>query len=212
MSAIVFDFDGTLLDSAARHTVVLEDCLREFGLSVPSLSDYLSCKADGMSTKTYLRGLGLSDELCRAVSERWVMKIEQPEYLKLDHLFDDAVSALELCKRAGFALYLLSARQSEENLLKQVHQTGVAEYFDKVYCVSPANASAEKTQVVKSLRASMVVGDTEVDWKAAEAGGAACYLLNRGFRSVSYWQSRGVRTFGSLSMLSEHIDDAMREN
>lgn len=198
MKTIVFDFDGTLLNSCERHINVLNDCLLELGYNLLIGSDYLEFKCDGNSTIEYLKNRGISENESRKISNYWIEKIENKNFLKADHLYSDAISALNICKSKEYNINLLSARKNEQTLVEQVNALGIIRYFKEVVCVTPVNAVDEKTLALQKMNADILIGDTEVDFEAANRAGVFCYILNRGFRSEKYWISRGVKSFGSL--------------
>jgi len=205
MKTIVFDFDGTLLNSAQRHINVLKECMSKLGYSELDVSDYIMFKAYGNSTKDYLKKCSICKEDCQRISTCWIEKIESPTYLKTDYLYDDTILTLSICKEKGYTLYLLSARKSRVNLIKQVYDTGIASYFKGIFCVSPTNAIEHKAKIIKYLKADLVVGDTETDWEAANASGSACYILNRGFRNELYWEKLRVKSYSSLKFLINQL-------
>lgn len=201
MKRIVFDFDGTLLDSRQRHVIVLNDCLRHFGVADVNPTEYLTYKANGNSTYSFLRKiLMLPEELADKISKQWVSVIEQDVYLETDRLYADAISILQYCSNIA-ELYLLSARSNEAALHRQVERFGLKPYFCEVICVSPLNAVAEKTDILRRIKPCTIVGDTEVEYQAAQEMGIPCYLLNRGFRSKEYFAQRGITSNDNLSQL-----------
>lgn len=202
MKKLIFDFDGTLLNSSSRHIVVLEDCLNDSGYFEFSLSDYLTFKAGGYSTFEYLRKrLNLSEDISEEISSAWVKNIEREYYLKKDFLYEDAVPTLRICSEIGYQLYLISARKHESSLIKQLQNLKIISFFHEIYCVPNKNAADAKTAHINRVNADLVIGDTEVDWKAALKAQVPYYILNRGFRNKTYWDSLGVKSFDSLEYI-----------
>jgi len=205
MKTIVFDFDGTLLNSSQRHVNVLKECMSELGYLSLDISDYLTFKADGNSTEDYLKKLGFCESDCQRISTWWIEKIESPVHLKIDYLYDDTIPTLGACCKKRYTLYLLSARQSEKNLINQVHNFRITPYFKQILCVSPIKAAKNKARIIMDLDADLIVGDTEADWEASIAAGKTCYILNRGFRNESYWSRLHVKSYSSLEPLINQL-------
>ncbi|KMW24248.1 HAD family hydrolase [Enterocloster citroniae] len=199
---IVFDFDGTLLDSSKRHIQVLQDCLNQKGYNRYSLKGYLEYKADGYSTAAFLKEkLGFSNWQSEEVSRMWISHIEDLDYLRTDQLYYDAIPTLYACLEHADILYLCSARQKEQHLMYQINQLELSNVFCEVFCASPATAVDEKEYFINRVQPDLVVGDSEVDFSAAKRSGVRSYILNRGFRSKAYWDKHKVKTYHSLDGL-----------
>lgn len=207
MKRVVFDFDGTLLNSRERHVIVLKDCLRFFGIFDANLDEYMIYKADGNSTYAFLcNKLMLSEDLADKISKRWISMIELDSYLAKDSLYMDAIDTLQYCSSIA-ELYLLSARSNGEELYRQVERMGLRDYFCEVICVSPRHATTEKINVLRRIKPCVIVGDTEVEYQAAQEVGISCYLLNRGFRSKEYFEQRGIGSNANLSQLKYFVEN-----
>jgi len=206
VQTIVFDFDGTLLNSKRRHQGVLYDAISEFCGSTPNLilDDFVEYKANGYSTRDYLQNkLKFSLHDAGSITEYWKLYIEKPGYLKQDVLYDDSISTLDLLF-GNYYLVLLSARQNKDMLYQQLVKFGVDKYFENIICVDPLKAISEKkVSMEKKPDIILYVGDTEVDYEAA--GKIPFFALNRGFRNKNYWDLRRINSFNNLSYLPEVI-------
>ena len=96
---VVFDLDGTLIDSFDRHSVVLFDAFKKYGITDCDWFDeaeFRTYKRQGNATKAYLRHYsGLSDDMISDVAEFWRSHIEDEKYLQMDKLYADTVPCLE---------------------------------------------------------------------------------------------------------------------
>lgn len=207
MKKLIFDFDGTLLDSRQRHTVLLRDICRENGLALPdgNFDGYLAYKQDGHSTFEYLTEYVKYPALiAKMISQQWAARIEAPEYLALDRLYSDVPAFFQqAAASAQVELLLISARQSKTALLRQLSQYGIDRFFSNVYCVSPSHAKAEKSAAAAEHRdAICFIGDTEADCFAAASNEIPFYALNRGFRSKAYWDHCGILSHTGLPALN----------
>jgi phosphoglycolate phosphatase-like HAD superfamily hydrolase len=204
MQTIVFDLDGTLLDSRKRHVVVLQNAILQAGIDVSGLSfdDFISYKANGNTTKAYLaEGCHFSQDISKKIMTEWQRQIELPENLKNDVLYYDTVPTLENL-RGRFHLVLLTARQNKQAMLKGINELKIDKYFNEIVCVNPYKAKIEKILWLRNIEnAILCVGDTEVDYYAAKENGINFYALNRGFRSKNYWDSKNVISFESLNLM-----------
>ncbi len=213
MKKIVFDLDGTLLDSRKRHILVLQridNDLKEIYASNSDydFSDYFECKRNGMSTFRYLVDCkNFSEEVARVYSLKWIELIEAEEFLKEDVLYSDSIAILKRLKSLNqYELYLITARANEIGLRKQLNDFDLTKYFTEIYCVSPKYAKDEKVKVARNLTHVILwVGDTEVDWQAANSISTEFYALNRGFRDRSYWEKNNVKSHQDMTRFEEKL-------
>lgn len=209
------DVDGTLLDSSARHTVLLRDLFREEGLAWPAAApDYLAYKADGHSTRAWLLEAGLTEEQAADLATRWQARIETPPYLALDRAYPDAIPFLQAVRGQGNAVVLVSARQDADALRDTLERCGLLPLAEELLVVPPVHAADEKAARLRGRIApgDVMVGDTEADLNAARQLELPCYLLDRGFRSRRYWQQQGIKSYGSLPAVWDAMTHPNKED
>lgn len=215
MKRIVFDLDGTLLDSRQRHTTLLGDVCAELEIPITErmLEGYLPSKLTGVNTRRYLTQFcGFSEEESKQCSTLWEERIENWEYLTQDILYPDTIEILSTLKKTDrFELILLTARKNKAMLMRQLDWLGILQIFSDVCCVSPAQAKAGKRNILKKLEhISCMVGDTEVDYSAAIYAGCPFYALARGFRGKNYWNEQGVESHDNLRSLLACLQNVER--
>ena len=208
MKTIVWDLDGTLLDSRSRHTTLLWDLCMELQINIAEtkLMEYLPCKCNGMSTYQYLtEHCGISDKAALKCSALWTERIEKWDYLSQDILYPDSKKTLSALN-GRFSCFLITARQHENLMRNQLKVNGIELFFDNVICVSPINAPKNKVLAAKGLKeVACWVGDTEVDSWAAQQLGCNFYALYRGFRSQEFWMKSGIKSHSNLSELINYL-------
>ncbi len=194
----VFDLDGTLIDSTRRHWVLMESILNDHGIKVDNnfADDYMSYKASGNGGKDYLKNiLNIDNELASTIQKEWISRIEDESMLELDELYDDALPTLSKIKEP---ILFLTIRENAEGLKKSLIRLGLNDYEVKIL---PHGES--KANVLKEISDQVImIGDTEIDYKAAIETGCNYYLLNRGFRNEDYWNELGIRSYKDLSELA----------
>jgi len=204
---IVFcDLDGTLIDSSERHIVLLDFLLKEHShkSGMPelwSLDDYLPFKAAGQNTTSYLLKHGVPVSLAEEIAFAWRNHIEDADYLELDTVYSDTFAFLKEIISAGHTIAYVSARKNKEGLKNTLKRLCLQEFAKEIYIVDPAHAAQEKADALRdcSCEQGVFIGDTEADWNCAMLAGIPCVVLNRGFRSKSYWDHRGVESYGDLA-------------
>lgn len=207
---IIFDLDGTLIDSFHRHYVVLYNALKYFDVSDIGWLDeqvFRFCKRNGKSTELYLRGhSGLEDSDIESLIDYWKSHIEDIEILKYDCLFGDTWECLDILKN-NHDLFFLSSRSIPENLEAEMRWLGIDKFVKESYIVSPPQATEKKYDRLKNFdrRDAIFVGDTEMDYDAANKSGIPFVALNRGFRSRAYWDSIKVKSYSNLRSVEKII-------
>ena len=197
----LLDLDGTLIDSARRHWVLMEKLLRQYCPDKAesfAAAEYMQYKADGHSGKQYLTEiLHLDEAKAGEIQKEWQEHIEDEEYLALDRLYDDTIPFLEEQKEKGDTIIYLTARQNRQGLYASLDRLDIRQYASRVIVVDPRNAKAEKIAAAQELLQAgedlILVGDTENEYAVAQELQLPVYLLNRGFRSKNYWETHGVK-------------------
>lgn len=204
----VLDLDGTLIDSSIRHGELLRDILNKYNIncSVNFENEYLEFKRNGGSTFYYLQDvMGLSKVLCTEISRKWIEHIEDWKWLLKDILYDDALPFLNRISKENTIVYL-SSRQSITNLFKELNSLCIDRFAKEIFVSNPLDGYKGKEHYLKEIKHMyqdkiVVIGDTEVDAKAANSENCEFIAINRGFRSVIFWNQIGIRSFDSLDKL-----------
>jgi len=196
---VVLDLDGTLLDSRRRHVIVLSDCVNEINYiksTYNDFDDFVSYKSEGNTGLSYLQNKGIPN--AKEIFALWIEKIEEKKYLEADILYPNVCESLELLKR-HYNLFLLTARTNKVNVIWQLSQLNIDTFFTEIFVVSNiGNVSGNKYAAIKSLQISYVVGDMEVDYDLAKRVDSIFLPLNCGFRSATFWQQRGEKSYGNI--------------
>ena len=206
----VLDIDGTLIDSSKRHGALLRSLLdeRSINYSQEVEREYLEYKRNGNTTMQYLTEvLQISNEESKEITREWVEHIEDWEWISMDVLYDDTIPFLERVSTNN-TIYYLSSRQNDNNLKKELVALGLLKYAKEVFVVSPKEGYLGKANVIKNWikhyqEPIVLIGDTEIDERAANYSNINVIILNRGFRSKKYWMSLSVM---SVSSLTEEVD------
>ena len=112
---IFFDFDGTLLDSSERLYRLFCDLIPDCTFSK---EQYWEMKRNKINHKMILEQF-FPQYNYEEFEQKWMSLIEKEEYLNYNSLYKFSKDVLEKLYLDN-ELYLLTARQSKENLLKEV--------------------------------------------------------------------------------------------
>jgi len=175
---LVFDWDGTLMDSAAAIVTALQAACTDLGLPVP----------DDQRAK-YIIGLGLHDALSYLLPEvdtgRYPTIVEsyRRHFMRLDgdtRLFPGAADAVVELHRAGLRLAIATGK-SRRGLARALAATGLAPYFHATRCADEGHAKphpgmlrALMEELAVPEHRTLMIGDTTHDMEMARAAGVAC--------------------------------------
>ena len=181
---LVFDWDGTLMDSAASIAESLQAACMELDLPVPS-----------MTQARYVIGLGLTDamqyilpDLPRAEYAKVVDRY-RIHFLRRDGgttLFPGAAATIRELHDAGFLLAVATGK-SRRGLDRALAATGIGAYFHVTRCADEGYAKPHPGMlqaVMESLNVkpagTLMIGDTTHDLEMAQAAGVAALAVAYG--------------------------------
>ena len=191
VSGIVWDLDGTLLDSKLLKETVLNEVLRRRGLPTPTRQEYLH-NSGGRLLETIQALTGLTGSLLQEIYDDFIQSeeryYERPESL----FFKDALKLMQRAHRAGLTQILISNRPhyndarmgSPRNLAKKLPLAG---YIDAVVCGDDHDFCKPDPQILGRVEAELglvrsellLVGDEQVDIALACNIGARAVVVSR---------------------------------
>jgi phosphoglycolate phosphatase len=182
-NTIVFDLDGTLISCRPRQIAALRAVS---GLSGVDLSTIWEAKRAGHTTRDALREVGISTKKADEIARRWARVIETPYFLGYDRLLPGAIEALRVCRTWGLRTVILTARQSLRGVIIQSNALRLERLADEFVAVDPRDGVACKAAELQRLSACALIGDSEVDAKAAAAAAVPFIAVSSGQRSPDY--------------------------
>lgn len=115
-------------------------------------------------------------------NSKWLSLIEQPEYLALDCLYADTVEVLEKLS-AENELYLLTARQSKENLFAELERLGIKKYFKHVLVTENKCSKEELLKQIPYSPQDYFISDMGKGISLGNAAGLRTVAVTHGFMS-----------------------------
>lgn len=207
---IVFDWDGTLMDSTATIIKCLQSAARDLDLPVPSVE-----KA------SYVIGLGLFDAMQSAMPD--VDPKDYPHlaeryryhYLRQDSelvLFDGVTEMLTELSHSGYFLAVATGK-SRVGLNRSLNASKLLSLFDATRCAdetfskpNPAMLFELTRELGQDMNRTVMIGDTTHDLLMASNAGADAIAVNYGAHSAEELQELNpVFLANSVTMLHEWL-------
>ncbi len=193
---IFFDLDGTLLDSRERLYRLFQYLVKKSGFT---FDEYWKLKRQRKVHKQILEEqFSYSLTEIDAFEKEWMCQIEEEKWLELDSPFAGVTVFLNDLQRQN-TLFLVTARQNEAKVLKQIDTFGWTDFFDKVLVTKQLE---RKYNLLKRE-----VNYTSNDWIVGDTG-----------EDIDTGKKLGIKTAGVLSgfqsreILIKHKPDVLVEN
>lgn len=181
---IVFDWDGTLMDSTVTIVRCIQAAARDLGLPVPN-----------DKAAAYVIGLSLMEALQKVVpdvDEKYYPRLLERyryHYLSKDHelpLFDGVREMLTDLAQAGYFLAVATGK-SRVGLNRALHTAQLLSTFDATRCADetfskphPAMLHEISRELGQELNRTVMIGDTTHDLLMANNAGAASLAVEYG--------------------------------
>jgi phosphoglycolate phosphatase len=181
---IVFDWDGTIVDSTAMIARCIQKAAQDLGLTVPTLEQ-----------ASHVIGLGLHDALARAVPELAAGRIEEFSARYRHHWFACEPEIVlfagireMLAELAGREVPLAVATgKSRRGLARAFEQTGLGALFESSRCADETHPKPHPAMLLEladelnvAVGRTVMIGDTTHDLEMASAAGAAAIGVTYG--------------------------------
>lgn len=184
---LVFDWDGTLIDSTAAIVAAIKAACRDLGLPEPS-----------DERASHVIGLGLAEAMRYSVPalsiDRYPRMIERYRYhyLARDHeltLFRGIFELISGLHEAGFALAVATGK-SRVGLDRAMRATGLREFFSATRCADECPSKPHPQMLEELLsefcvspQRALMIGDTTHDLQMAANAGVPALAVTYGAHS-----------------------------
>jgi phosphoglycolate phosphatase len=196
LTDVIFDLDGTLVDSAPSILLCLAAALASQGITpiVP-----LSSQVIGPPLRQTLRNISgcNDDKTIAAMAATFVEQYDQSGYRQTQS-FPGVEAMLQDLKDAGLRLHIATNKRLKPTQLILSH-LGWNELFCEVYALDKREPSfPNKSQMLEALLQdegipssdAIYIGDRSDDWKAARANEVPFFAAVWGYRDVDLLASR----------------------
>ena len=190
---IVFDWDGTLIDSAAAIAVCIQEAARELGLPEPT-----------REAASHVIGLGLADSLRHAVPTlapdgyQQFVECYRKHFLGCEEsmlLFTGVPELLVELKQRGHQLAIATGK-SRRGLDRALEACGMARHFHATRCGDETHPKPHPAMLLELLdelaiepQRALMIGDTSHDLEMARNAGVAAIGVCSGAHPIHALQA-----------------------
>jgi len=206
LKVVIFDWDGTLVDSQERIVTCLRESARDIGL--PVLGDEVYADIIGLGLYEAIERLypGMTEPTISAYRDGYARQFVQFER-EPSGFFDGALDVLTELRNRGHLLAVATGK-SRRGLDRTLRSLGLETFFDATRC---ADETASKPnpqmlyEIVEQLSCNadqaVMIGDTEYDLEMATRAGTHSIGVSHGVHHPERLQRHAPR----------HIVDSLHE-
>jgi HAD superfamily hydrolase (TIGR01549 family) len=215
LDTIVFDVDGTLVDSSYHHLLAWSRAFQEVGVVVPSWRLHHCMGMGGDQLVAAAAGDAVERNVGDEVRDRW--RAAYDELLAEVKPFRDAVATLERFRRAGIEVVLASSgNQAHIDRTLEILELAPESYpmvsSADVDRTKPAPDLVELALDVVNGNVGAMVGDTLWDVQAGErAGTPVLGVLTGGVCRAALREAGALRVFDDVSELGHAVPDVLAQ-
>ena len=220
-NGVIWDLDGTLLNSLKIHEGVLSEIFQRHGIAIPNHEAFL--RNSHAPLHESIRGLtGLDGEIVDVIHHEFIQG-EEHHYVHPEMLYyPDAIKLLQQCHATGLRQVIITSRLhydddrlgSPRNLARNPPLAGL---IDAVVCGDDNEFHKPDARILDAVehklgltRATLiVVGDQHVDAALAQNLGAQAILVERNNEPIPHldrlsevWRQRSLTVVPDLDRIS----------
>lgn len=208
---IVFDWDGTLMNSEARIVTCMQRAAADIGEQVPSVAaarDIIGLGLDEAVARLFpVAGADRVQALVDAYRGHWL-----GEEIESEVMFDGAAELVTRLHRDGFLLAVATGK-SRRGLDKALLECGIGDCFHTTRCADETFSKPHPQMLEEILTDldtvpanALVVGDTEYDMQMAASAGVTSVGVSHGVHSEDRLLASGAQQcFADLVVLSDWL-------
>ena len=213
MKLVIFDFDGTLVDSRKLIAESNRIVFGQFGFAVPSEDESFSLV--GMSLESVLLKLAGPDAPVEKMmaAYRRVLPLLRADMAYADVPFDGAADLLAALSEHKDVLLGLATAHAAHAVAPALERFGWQNYFCTVQTADKAPSKPHPAMVLQALSEARVeagdaimVGDTAFDIEMACAAGVRSVAVSWGYHRPDRLYSAGaLRVVNDMTELRDHL-------
>jgi len=217
---ILFDLDGTLVDTAPDLVLAHNHVMKKFGIATRSADEIKALV--GMGAKTMFGKIlwNSAKEELKKVKEKDIKDQMVKEFIKFygnnilveSRLIEGVKDFLIWCKKNNISMAVCTNKQESlaVDLLKKI---GIYKFFEYVagcdtfnYCKPDARHLTSIIEIMEGdVKKAIMIGDSDIDAKSAENASLPFILLEEGYTNVKTSEMRYNHLIKDFRDLSEII-------
>jgi len=211
---IVFDWDGTLMDSEVRIVTCMQRAASDAGFPIPT--ETAARDIIGLGMKEAVERLFADadekgvDALIDAYREHWL-----GNHVEAATMFSGARELLSGLHRSGYLLAVATGK-SRRGLDRALDESGLGIYFHATRCADETFSKPHPQMLEEILidldtspGAAVVIGDTEYDMQMASNARVDAVGVSHGVHSTERLLAQGaLRCFDDLHQLSGWLEQS----
>jgi phosphoglycolate phosphatase len=207
---VIFDWDGTIMDSTGLIASCIQATCREMGLAVPDEAAAKWVIGLGIAQAMERVAPGLDASRTREFADRY-----RGHFLARDHeapLFGGIPALLEDLRGRGLRLAVATGK-SRRGLARALSTSGLAPFFEATRCADEGFPKPHPDMVLRILDETAVeasravlVGDTTHDLELAANAGVDAVAVTYGAHGAALLRERAARHYaGSVEELRQWL-------
>ena len=214
INTVIFDMDGTVLDTLEDLTISVNHVLREFGMPERTLEEYRLFFGNGIRHALELAvPAGTPAE---TIDRMLPVFREHYDAHCLDHTkpYDGIIDLIKSLKDKGYRLAIVSnkidsaVKELNDMFFSKYVSVAIGEQAGVRRKPAPDTVLAALEELGSSKKEAIYIGDSEVDLKTAENSGLPAISVLWGFRSRDFLTENGAIYFAEKP---EEIIDILSE-
>lgn len=194
IKTIVWDLDGTLIDSFSVFSEVTQHVLKAQGYAVPTLEKLSENFHGSLEDSIRNSAGGLTDQQLEAVMAQF-LDVQNGYYEAIEHhIFTDAIELAKRAKSAGIMQTIVTNRMHEGRLNASprniVANSSLKELVDSIICGDDGPHRKPLVAIFNGEAPggehTLVIGDQFVDVQLAYNLGAKAAIVNRGSATLQH--------------------------
>lgn len=216
MKAILFDLDGTIIDSSEGVTKSVQHALKHFGIDEPDLKK-LNVFIGPPLVESFPKNYGFTDEQTKEAIAIYRERYKPIGMLECK-LYDGVADCLKTIREMGYKISVASSKP-EPFCKKILEHFGILELFDEVVGATEDGKIDTKEEVLQELLRRWsdiplsdmcLIGDTIYDIEGANLVGIKSVGVSYGFGNIQEMLDAGALFIcDSMAEIPGKIDKAL---